>query len=86
MHKSNAKTLAKSVNLKNIAKSYDEKKVGMGGIAKKGLPASDQIGIEEHEAVVRKIVQSCWVTQFIWHVLCNVSCTNGQLPFGTVET
>ena len=70
--KSNAKNLAHSVNLNNIAKSYDEKKVGMGGIAKKGLKESDQIDIEEHEAAVRKIVQSFWVTQFLTTLLSSV--------------
>jgi ribosomal protein L17 len=70
--KSNAKTLAKSVNLNNVAKSYDEKKVGMGGIAKKVMKESDQIGIEEHEAVVRKIVQPCWITQFLTTLLSSV--------------
>ena len=70
--KSNAKTLAKSVNMNNVAKSFDEKKVGMGGIAKKRLEESNQIGIEEHEAAVRKIVQSFWVTQFLTTLLSSV--------------
>lgn len=66
MNLSSVRKLTRSLRMNmNMAKNFDEKKVGMGEVARKGIDESEQIGIEEHESEVRKTTRSSWITKFL---------------------